>query len=54
MPKKEVWNVIKALALCVFCILMFYLCLRILQIDVFNQKRYELPDGPSVKVHQSD
>lgn len=54
MNKQEGWNVIKTLILCVFCMIVFYLCLRILQVDIFNQQRYELPEGPSVKVHQSD
>lgn len=52
MDKSNVLNAIKLIVLFLICTVLFYICLRILQIEYEQYHRYDLPEGPSVKVHR--
>ncbi len=53
MDKNNGYGVVKVIVLFLICTVIFYTCFRVLQVDYDQNYRYDMPEGPSVKVHRS-
>lgn len=52
MNKRTFIHVLKMVLLFCLCTTLFYVCLRVLQVEYDQYHRYDTPGGPSIKVHR--
>ncbi|RLL48149.1 DUF4227 family protein [Oceanobacillus piezotolerans] len=52
--KQLVWDTVKVFVIFTICTWLFYYGLRLMHAEYENYHRYDPPEGPSVKVFQSD
>lgn len=54
MNTNKLLNMFKMVIFFLICTVIFYGCLLVLQIEYEQNHRYDLPEGPSIKVHRLD
>ncbi|MEN1969097.1 YqzK family protein [Lentibacillus sp. N15] len=52
--KQMIWDTLKIFIIFIGCTFLFYFGLRVMHTEYEQIHRYDAPDGPAVKVYQTD